>query len=158
MRTHQCLFVVISFSFYFGFVRLSVSLHFCTFLDFLVFMLLSAHIERFSVSCMLFTIASTLVGPWSSRHPFRGWLIHHITEQTRTNMFQPGRRPGTSIGDEQHFLQALWSRKDILTLRVGHGSVPCWPLFTVSAPWPIQSLSPDIRGWCVVCHVSCHSA
>ena len=31
-------------------------------------------------------------------------------------MSQPGRRPGTAVGDEQHVLQVLWSMKDILTL------------------------------------------
>ena len=36
-----------------------------------------------------------------------------LKEQTRTNMSQPGRRPGTAVGDEWHVLQALWSRKDI---------------------------------------------
>ena len=35
-----------------------------------------------------------------------------LTEQTRTNMSEPGRRPGT-VGNEQHFLQALCSRKNI---------------------------------------------
>ena len=43
----------------------------------------------------------------------------YLTEQTRTNMSQSGRRPGTAVGDELHVLQALWSRKDILTLRGG---------------------------------------
>ena len=30
------------------------------------------------------------------------WTVTHsyLTEQTRTNMFQPGRRPGTAVGDE----------------------------------------------------------
>ena len=36
-----------------------------------------------------------------------------LTEQTRTNMFQPGRRLGTAVGDEWHVLKALWNRKDI---------------------------------------------
>ena len=40
-------------------------------------------------------------------------LTDHFIEQTRTNMSQPGRRPGTVAGDEWHVLQALWSRKDI---------------------------------------------
>ena len=57
----------------------------------------------------------------SSRHPVGIWLTdsltHHLTEQTRTNMSQPGRRPGTAVGNEQHVLQALWSRKEILTLQ-----------------------------------------
>ena len=44
-------------------------------------------------------------------------------------MSLPGQRPGTAVGDEQHVLQAWWSRKDILTLRGGHGSVPCCLLF-----------------------------
>ena len=35
------------------------------------------------------------------------------SEQTRTNMSQPGRRPVTAIGNERHVLQTLWSRKDI---------------------------------------------
>ena len=33
-----------------------------------------------------------------------------LKTETRTNMFQPGRRPGTAKGDERHVLQALWSR------------------------------------------------
>ena len=37
----------------------------------------------------------------------------HFIEQTRTNMSQPGQRPGTAVGDEQHVLQLWWSRKDI---------------------------------------------
>ena len=44
--------------------------------------------------------------------PIQG-ISNHITEQTRTNMSQPSRGPGTVLGDEQHFLQALWSKKDI---------------------------------------------
>ena len=64
-------------------------------------------------------MALTLVGPWSCGHPVGGSLSNHLTEQTRTNMSQPGRRPGTAVGDEQHVLQALWSRKNILTLRGG---------------------------------------
>ena len=40
-------------------------------------------------------------------------VTDHLTEQTRTNMSQPGRRRGTAVGDERHVLQALWSRKDI---------------------------------------------
>ena len=59
----------------------------------------------------------------SSRHPVGIWLTdsltHHLTEQTRTNMSQPGRRTGTVVGNEQHVLQALWSKKKILTLRGG---------------------------------------
>ena len=41
------------------------------------------------------------------------WLTDHLTKQTRTNMSQPGRRPGTAVGDERHVLQTLWSRKFI---------------------------------------------
>ena len=40
-------------------------------------------------------------------------LTDHRTEQTRTNMSQPGRRPGTAVGDERNVLQALWSKRDI---------------------------------------------
>ena len=36
-----------------------------------------------------------------------------LTEQKRTNMSQPSQRPGTAVGNEQHVLQALCSRKDI---------------------------------------------
>ena len=39
----------------------------------------------------------------------------YLTEKTGTNMSQPGQRPGTAVCDELHVL--------------GHGSVPCWPLF-----------------------------
>ena len=58
----------------------------------------------------LFTMAPTLVGPWSCGHPFGGSLSHHLTEQTRTNMSQPGRRPCTAVGDERvHILQTGWT-------------------------------------------------
>ena len=43
----------------------------------------------------------------------------YFIEQMRTNMSQPGRRPGTALGDKSHVLKALLSRKDILTLRGG---------------------------------------
>ena len=33
-------------------------------------------------------------------------------EQTRTYMSQPVQRPGTTVGNERHVLQALWSKKD----------------------------------------------
>ena len=39
--------------------------------------------------------------------PCRG-MTDHFTEQTRTNMSQPGRRPGTLL----HVLQASWSRNN----------------------------------------------
>ena len=42
-----------------------------------------------------------------------------LIEQTRINKSHPGRRSGTAVGDELHVLQALLSRKDILTLRDG---------------------------------------
>ena len=58
-------------------------------------------------------MAPTLVGPWSYGHPVGASLTDRFIEQTGTNMFQPGRRPGTAVGDEWHVLQALWSRKDI---------------------------------------------
>ena len=58
----------------------------------------------------LFTMALTLVGPWLCGHPFRTLLTDHLTEQTRKNMSQPGPRLGTTVGDERHVLQALWSR------------------------------------------------
>ena len=34
-------------------------------------------------------------------------------------MSQPSRRPGIPVGDERHILEALWSSKNILTLRGG---------------------------------------
>ena len=40
-------------------------------------------------------------------------VSYHLKLQTRTNMSQPGRSPGTDVGDKQHVLQAWWSRKDI---------------------------------------------
>ena len=40
---------------------------------------------------ILFTIALTLVGPWSCGHPVRGSLTDHFIEQTRTNMPQPAK-------------------------------------------------------------------
>ena len=43
----------------------------------------------------------------------RGVTDSPLTEQTRTNMSQPGRRPGTAVGYEWHILQTLWNRKDI---------------------------------------------
>ena len=43
----------------------------------------------------------------------------HFIEQTRTNMSQLVRRPGTAVGDERHILKALWSRKGIYTLQGG---------------------------------------
>ena len=46
-------------------------------------------------------------------------LTDHLTEHTRTNTSQPGRGPGTAVGDEWHVLQILWSRKDISTQRGG---------------------------------------
>ena len=59
----------------------------------------------------LFTMAPTIVGPWSCGHLVGGSLTDlHFIEQTRTNMSQPGQRPGTPVGDEWHVLQALWSR------------------------------------------------
>ena len=54
--------------------------------------------------------------PCSCGHPAEGWLNDHLTEQARTNMSQTGRRPGIAVGNEQHVLKALWSRKYILTL------------------------------------------
>ena len=37
--------------------------------------------------CSLFTMAPTLVGPWSCGHPGGGSLTHsYLTEKTRTNM------------------------------------------------------------------------
>ena len=60
--------------------------------------------------------------PWPWRYSGHGqvatlleghWLSDHFNEQTKTNMSQPGRRPGTAIGDERYVLQALLSRKDI---------------------------------------------
>ena len=40
---------------------------------------------------LLFTMAPTLVGPRSCDHPFRTSLTDtYLTEQTRTNMSQPG--------------------------------------------------------------------
>ena len=35
---------------------------------------------------------------------------YHLKLQTRSNMSQSGRRPGTAVGDEWHVVQALWSR------------------------------------------------
>ena len=40
-------------------------------------------------------------------------LTENLMEQTRTNMSQPGQRPGIAVGNGRHVLQALWSRKDI---------------------------------------------
>ena len=34
-------------------------------------------------------------------------LTDRLTEQSRTNMSKPGRRPGTAVGDEHHVLQTL---------------------------------------------------
>ena len=57
--------------------------------------------------------------PWLRRELGQGHVSTHwggdahLTERTKTNMSHPGRRPGTVVGDEQHVLQALWSRKDI---------------------------------------------
>ena len=62
------------------------------------------------VMFLVFTMAPTLVEPWLYSHPFRTSLTDHLTEQMRTNMSQPGQRPGTAVGDERHVLQALWSR------------------------------------------------
>ena len=55
------------------------------------------------------------------------WLTDHLTEQMRTNMSKPCRRPGTAVRDEQHVLQALWGRKDILIL--GGGGIGLCPFF-----------------------------
>ena len=68
--------------------------------------------------------ALTLVGPCSYGHPLG---IRHQTEQTRTNMSQPFQRPGTTVDNEWHVLQALWSRKC-------HGSWLCLPLFDFDIP------------------------
>ena len=35
------------------------------------------------------------------------WKVSkHLTEQTTTNMSQPGQRPDTAVGDERHVLKA----------------------------------------------------
>ena len=63
---------------------------------------------------LVLTMAPTLVGLWSCGHPVQKSLTHSpLTEQTRTNMSQPGQKPVTPIGNEQHVLEALWSRIDI---------------------------------------------
>ena len=63
--------------------------------------------------CNIFSMAPTLVRPWSYDHPVGRSLTHHFIEQMRTDIHQPGQRPGTTVGDERHVLQASWSRKDI---------------------------------------------
>ena len=90
----------------------------------------------------VFTMALTLVGLWSCGHPVGGSLSNRLTEQTRTNMSQPGRRPGIAVGDEQHFLQALWSSKDILKLRGGPWVCAvsalvflCWTIYDLYTPF-----------------------
>ena len=52
-----------------------------------------------------------------------------FNEQTRTNMSQPRRRPGTAAGDDQHVLQRCGVGNISKHYGVGHGSVPCRPLF-----------------------------
>ena len=69
-------------------------------------------LQKYNPICCGFTMAPTLVGPWSCGHPV-GSLTDCFIEQTRTNMFQAGRWPGTAVGDERHVLQALWIRKGI---------------------------------------------
>ena len=77
----------------------------------------------------IFTMAPTLVGPWSCGHPLRGSVVRqYLTEQTRTNMSQ---RCG--VGKiSKHY-------------GVGHGSVPCRTLFF--------SIGYDnkLEPWIIVC-------
>ena len=70
----------------------------------------------------LFTMAPTLIGPWQCGHPVRGrlthWLIVSLNRRDQT-WSSPAEPPGTTVGNERHVPQALWSRKGILTLRGG---------------------------------------
>ena len=58
-------------------------------------------------------------------------------------MSQPGRRPGTVVGDEQHVLQALWSMKDILTLRGGPWVCAVSALVLVNLILPVGLVLPS---------------
>ena len=72
----------------------------------------------------------------------------HFIEQMRTNMSQSGQSPGpgTAVGDEQHVLQALLSKKHY---GVGHGSVPCWPLFALNSILHGVSFNPFGSIWTI---------
>ena len=76
--------------------------------------------------CFLYKI---LFLPWPQWYSGRGHVATLSEHHSLISNWTVENKHVTVVGNELHVLQAFWSRTDIVTLRGGHGSVPCRPLF-----------------------------
>ena len=87
-----------------------------------------------ALGLVFFTMALTLVGPWSSRHPFKTLLTDSAFQITIQEQTCPS--PAEGQAPPQAMNGAIFCKlggvgKTSKHYGVGHGSVPCWSLFLI---------------------------